>query len=411
MKRTGDNVLHRVLKARYVFPVAGKPIPDGIVTTAGQRIIAVQDGPATGDVDDLGNVAILPGLVNTHTHLEFSDLSEPLGEPGIGFVDWVRLVIEYRLGATDRRAVEQGLRESIRFGTTTLGEIAQPGWPVEQVQRAGLNTTVFLELIAPTADRVPPQLELARDHLAAADPKATWHPGLSPHAPYSVHCELLFALVSLSAAACVPLAFHLAETREELQLLRSGCGPLRDRLEELGAWDPQAIPHGTRPLDYLRSLAKAHRTLIVHGNYLDDDEIALLAANARKMAVVYCPRTHAFFRHDKYPLAKMLSAGVNVSLGTDSRASAADLSLLAEIRCVAQRHPDVDRQVVLQLGTLRAAAVLGRDHEVGSLEPGKLADLAVVALPDRDAADPYELLFDCTLPVVQTWRRGEKVSD
>jgi cytosine/adenosine deaminase-related metal-dependent hydrolase len=403
-----------------------------VLTIAGERITAVGSRSTAAEAEDLGNVAILPGLVNAHTHLDFSSLSEPLGEPGMAFVDWILRVIEFRTGekvtgafcakhpsgrSGKRRLspfphpVEQGLEESICSGTTTLGEIAQPGWPVRAVDAARLDATVFLELIAPTAERVAPVLPLAQQHLQAANSAAGWRPGLSPHAPYSVHHELLAWVTALCAARRIPLAIHLAESREEMQLLRTGTGPLRDRLVELHAWDPQAIRPGTRPLDYLNTLAAAHRTLIIHGNYLDDEEIAFLAGQAERMSVVHCPRTHAYFGHEAYPLEQMLAAGVTVALGSDSRASAPDLSLLAEMRFVAGRHPQLGRDVVLQLGTINGARALGRDREVGSLAPGKYANLAVVALPDRDAADPHELLFDSEEPVVGTWYRGRMIDD
>lgn len=241
-------------------------------------------------------------------------------------------------------------------------------------------------------------------------PGTNWRPGLSPHAPYSVHPELLARVVSLSAEHRVPLAMHLAESREELDLLHSGSGPLRKRLEELDAWEPGAIPRGTRPLDYLRALAAAHWALIIHGNYLDDEEITFLAAHAERMAVVYCPRTHAFFRHAPYPLEKMLSAGVTVALGTDGRASSPDLSVLAEMRVAAEKHTAVGGDALLKMATLHGAAALGLERELGSLEPGKYADLAVVALPDRTAADPHDLLLQSAQPVVATWRRGVEVA-
>ena len=398
----------RTLQARYVFPVAGEPIPDGRLTVAGERIVAVGRQPATGEVDDLGNVAILPGLVNAHTHLEFSGLSRPLGEPGTGFVDWIRQIIELfrQEPGTSDRPVRRGLQECIRSGTTTLGEIAQPGWPADEFHDVGLDATVFLELIAPTPQRIAPLLELAPQHLRAADPSGRWRPGLCPHAPYSVLPQLLTAAVSLSAAGCVPMAFHLAESREELELLRSGSGPFRDYLDELGTCDPDLFLPGTRPLDYLHTLAAAHRALIIHGNYLDGEEIAFLADRAQRMSVVYCPRTHAYFGHEPYPLEQMLSAGVTVALGTDSRASSPDLSLLAEMRHVARRYPTLGRDVVLRLGTINGARALGRAREIGSLEPSKYANLAMVALPQRDAADPHELLLDSQQPVVGTWYRG-----
>ena len=165
---------------------------------------------------------------------------------------------------------------------------------------------------------------------------------------------------------------------------------------------------GSRPLDFLRVLAEAHRTLVIHGTYLDDEEIAFLAGHSARMSLVYCPRTHAWFGHRPYPLEKMLAAGVRVVLGTDSRASSPDLSVLAEMRHVAAKFPAVPRYEVLRMGTLLAAAALGYDAVTGSLEPGKYADLSVVALPERDEADPYALLFDSDSPVVGSYFQGRK---
>ena len=137
----------------------------------------------------------------------------------------------------------------------------------------------------------------------------------------------------------MPLAMHLAESREEIEFLRDGRGPFRELLESRGGWDPTARPRGARPLDELRVLSRAHRALVVHGNYLDDEEIDFLGRQRRQMAVVYCPRTHAWFGHARYPLEKLLAAGAIVALGTDSRASSPDLSLLAEMRHVAREFP------------------------------------------------------------------------
>ena len=183
---------------------------------------------------------------------------------------------------------------------------------------------------------------------------------------------------------------HLAESKAELQLLCSGEGPLRDLLVERGLWGQLALPRGLRPLDYLRQLARAQRALVIHGNYLDDDELAFLAKHADQMALVFCPRTHAFFRHEAYPLAKALSLGVAVALGTDSRGSNPDLSLLNEMRFVAQHYLDVSPADVVRLATLAGAQALGRDADTGTITPGKLANLTAIALPDRNVNDPYE---------------------
>jgi len=407
------------LTARYVFPVVGDPIPNGRITIEDGRIIAMKPcdagvSPESHEIHDLGNVALLPGLVNAHVHLDFSDLSAPLGHQGVGFTDWIRCVMQSRQNnstekncssqknsreqiAPHRTSHERGLNESFRNAVRVLGDIAQPNWPADVYSASPLSGVVFQELIAPTAERVAAAMELAHAHLQRKS--ANWQPGLSPHAPYSVHPKLLEAIIALSAAEKLPVAMHLAESNEEIELLQHGTGPLRGFLEDLGAWNPELTRQGSRPLDYLHRLAAAHRALIVHGNYLNDEEIAFIAAHAARMAIVYCPRTHDWFAHQDYPLEKMLAAGVTVALGTDGRGSAPDLSLWAEMKHVIQKHPGIEPRRVLQMGTRNGAKALGLEQNIGTLEPGKRADLVVATLPARDVRDPHDLLFDAATRV------------
>ena len=161
-------------------------------------------------------------------------------------------------------------------------------------------------------------------------------------------------------------------------------------------------------MEYLRRLASAHRALVIHGNYLDDKEIGFLAAHAERMAAVYCPRSHEWFGHRPYPLEKMLAAGAVVALGTDGRGSSPDLNLWAEMLAVVRRHPNVPLDRVLEMGTILGARALGWEQDVGSLKPGKQADLTIVALPDHHAR-PYELLFESGGPVVGCYYRGVEV--
>ena len=327
----------------------------------------------------------------------------------MNLVDWIREVIAFRrdFACVSHEAVRAGLEESLRCGTTMLGEIAQPNWSMEPLVDAGLRAVIFLELIAPTLDRVEAAAVLAQRHLDSADLSRAFDPGLSPHAPYSVHPALLRRVIDLSRQRRFPVAFHLAESGEELVFLRHGVGPFQHLLLDLRRWDSIASERLASPIEYLKELAPGYRTLVIHGNFLDDEEIGFAASHNENMSVVYCPRSHGYFDYGRYPLDAMLSAGVNVALGTDSRASAPDLSVLEEMRFVAKRYPSVPPSAVLRMGTLNGARALGLEAEVGSLEPGKSADLAIVALPDRDAADPHELLFDSEEPVVATWQRGK----
>ncbi|MGH7140682.1 MAG: amidohydrolase family protein, partial [Pirellulales bacterium] len=272
-----------------------------------------------------------------------------------------------------------------------LADVTTTPWNEEQC-RMPVQTTIFQETIGLRRELIAGRLAAAKDYLNTTTTNCRL--GLSPHAPYSVHPELFNGLVALAASAHVPLAFHLAETLEERELLATGGGPFRELLIELDAWEEAAIPRGTRPFDYLRRLADSRvRSLIIHGNYLDDDEIALLATNAARMTVVYCPRTHAFFGHPRHPLPRLLAAGAKVALGTDSRASNPDLNLFRELQHVAENFSDIPPAVVLELATLRPARALGLDHLLGAIEPGKAAVLATVPLPDEESPDPHEILF------------------
>jgi cytosine/adenosine deaminase-related metal-dependent hydrolase len=230
--------------------------------------------------------------------------------------------------------------------------------------------------------------------------------GIGPHAPYTVHPELLTRLARLSAERRLPMAFHLAESREEIELLQTGGGPFRELLVDRGVWDPAAIRRGTQPIDYLEPLCGAARVLVVHGNYLRRAELAFLAAQSATMALVFCPRTHAYFGHAAYPLAEALSLGVRVALGTDSRASNPDLGLLGELHFLAGHYPAVSPVQLLRMATMSGAEALGQAHLMGTITAGKLANLCSVSLPEHEVADPYRTVLDASSRVVQVWHRG-----
>jgi cytosine/adenosine deaminase-related metal-dependent hydrolase len=400
-----------------VFPVSGPPIENGCVTILGERIVSV--GPATPKVagtlrvpsaSSADEVAIVPGFVNAHTHLEFSDLPAPLGAPGMSMGDWVARVIAHRRATTSPAwpGIRRGLREGLLAGTTALGEIATSDWR-EQATASGdvlPEVVMFHESLAPTADRVVGAIAAAEQFLNAKTVDPRIRPALSPHAPYTVPPRLLNVLVDLAGRQGVPLAMHLGESPEELDLLASGSGPLRALLESAGAWDAAASARHSRILDYLEALAQAPRALAIHGNYLGTEDLAFLAARAATMAVVYCPRTHAYFEHPPYPLAQMLRLGVRVALGTDSRASNPDLSMLAEMRFVVERHAEVSPAIALELATLAGARALGLEAQMGTLEPGKLANLAIIQLGENASRDPHTGLFHPGSHVVQAYVRG-----
>ncbi len=334
--------------------------------------------------------------------------------------EWIGQVLAAR---TDQKnpdvAIQLGLAESLAAGTTTLGEIVTGGWSGagdnedDSEPAVAGHVTLFRELIGLSPPRVAAVLAMAREALQAGPSSGRIRVGLSPHAPYTVQPELLRGAVELAREFGCPLAIHVAESREEIELLRDARGPFIELLQRRGVWQP-GLFGGRRVIDILESLAAAPRTLVIHGNYLDGDDLALLARHRQRISVVYCPRTHAYFAHEEYPLAAMLAAGVRVAVGTDSRASNPDLSLLAELRHIAAVHPRVTLSQVLQLGTISGAMALGLEREIGSLEPGKRADLAVVSLGEEPegsgvAGDPHQRLLFGRGAIEQTWLSGRCV--
>ncbi|HET6575673.1 MAG TPA: amidohydrolase family protein [Fimbriiglobus sp.] len=390
----------RTVTARWVFPICGPPLEGGTVTVRGDHIEAVgPHGTRTAD-EDLGNVALIPGLVNAHTHLDLSGARGliPPTDPD-HFTDWLRGVIAYRRSRTPEQTQEdirEGLAECLRSGTTLIGDITVGGtnWPM--LHDAPIRVVAFWELIGLNPSRFEAALFEWCDKTGVdwgADPVGVCYPsmptfrwGASPHAPYSANCDLALMMWGGNAAG----AIHLAESPAELELIERRTGPFVSFLQDLGVWHPEAI--ATRTTDFLHvdTPFRVPR-LYIHCNYLRSD-IAFLP----NQSVIYCPRTHAAFGHPPHPFREFLARGVRVGLGTDSLASNPDLDILAEAKFVRERYPDFPADALLKMVTLSGAEALGWADEAGSLEPGKSADLVALPLSDRDAADPHELLFAST---------------
>jgi cytosine/adenosine deaminase-related metal-dependent hydrolase len=358
------------------------------------RIQRVWEGGDAAAVD-LGDVALLPGLVNAHTHLEFSDLRTPLA-PGALFPDWIRAVIRCRRErrTSVRETIVTGWSECAAAGACAVGEIATADEAWDALSEAGACGVVFREVLGLTEAAIERGLETARRFLGGNGPVgARLVPGLSPHAPYSVAPELLRGLIDLSVQHGVPLAMHLAETREELELLEGERGGLVELLRELGVWRGGLWSEFRRPLDYLRELSRAPRGLVVHGNYLTDVEMDFVAAQPQ-MSVVYCPRTHAAFGHPPHPWLALRERGARVVLGTDSRASNPDLSLFRELQWLHGRFPQMPVSDLVAMATRDAAEALGLGDRLGRLTPGTLVALTVVTPARPLTPDDWQGLLE-----------------
>jgi aminodeoxyfutalosine deaminase len=380
------------LTARWVFPVAGPPLSRGTVTVRGSRIAAVEPHGLHAPDEDLGNVALIPGLVNAHTHLDLSGARGAVPPtPANRFTDWLSAVIAYRRSRPPESVyvdIRAGLAEALRYGTTLLGDISVEGASWDALAAAPIRAVVFREMIGLGKRTSEAAVEAAGAWLAERQSTDTCRAGLSPHAPYSVRLGMFAAAGKLCLPAKSPLAVHLAESDAEVELLYHRRGPFVEFLKGLRLWDEAEFAGGFQQV--MNACDFRQPRLFVHGNRLPPT-----VRLRRGSAVVYCPRTHAAFGHPPHPFRSFLSreAGVVVCLGTDSLASNPDLDPLAEARFVRARDPDVPGDVLLRMVTQFGAEALGWGDECGTLEAGKSADLVAVPLPPADADDPHELLL------------------
>jgi cytosine/adenosine deaminase-related metal-dependent hydrolase len=260
---------------------------------------------------------------------------------------------------------------------------------------------VFLELLGLSPQRACAAWKNAESWMPLHPAIPTCRPGVSPHAPYSAH-RVLFTVASMRwQSRRLPVAVHLAETKQECQLLSDQSGPFVAFLQELGVWDPRGL--AIDPADVAWLCRKAHNLLLIHANFLP--ETTQLTPGT---TIVYCPRTHAAFGHPPHPFRDFLQRGVRVALGTDSLASNPDLDLLAEARFIHRQYPDFPGDALLRMATLSGAEGLGWADETGSLTPDKSADLAVVPLPDEEG-EPHRLLFGSSQRAARTMFRGQWV--
>jgi cytosine/adenosine deaminase-related metal-dependent hydrolase len=333
-------------------------------------------------------VALLPGLINAHTHLEFSHLTEPIGTPGIALQEWIKLAIRSRLDTTPASkaaAIKAGSVELADCGTRWAGEISTPPCDYERAD-SSLEIYPFAEVVGLDPLRAEERWDAAMRFLptvAAA--------GISPHAPYSTSQVSLDRCLRYARQQNCMVAMHVAEAEDERELLTAGTGSFAQALRELGVWREGLFPWSDLPFERLiEKLATAPRALLIHGNHLQAQEIERLSKNTN-LTVVYCPRTHHFFQHPAHPVDRMLAAGVNVALGTDSRASNPDLNLWHEVQYLLDHRPDIAPEDVLRMATINGAKAMGR-NDIGKLTPGSRPGFSLLATSANTVAGVFEAM-------------------
>jgi aminodeoxyfutalosine deaminase len=408
-----------ILRARLLVTMDGAPIENGAVAVSEDRIVDVGKFPeiqsrnARHDVVDLGEQALLPGLINAHCHLDYTCLRGRIPPPR-SFTDWIRAINAAKAGLASKdyvASINEGFAEAKRFGTTTMANLT--AFP-ELIAKVGapMRTWWFAELIDV---RDPHRAKEVVDH-AIESLKGSEHWGLAPHALFTASAGLFRRCQEVAREKHLLLTTHLAESREEMSMFGDGAGPLYEFLKELGR-DMSDCAHRT-PVARFSQIVRDSSTslgmtdgrwMLVHLNELAETDFDLLAQAADKLHIVHCPRSHQYFAHSPFRFEKLRQLGFNICLGTDSLASNNDLSLFAEMRAFQRNFPNVSPEEIFKMVTTYPARALLQENALGTIRPGGSADL--IAIPCAASTEPsrvFEEILACERPLDWVMAGGSK---
>ena len=385
--------------ARWVLPISRPPLEHATVVEDNGRIAYVgtrRDAPPGVDVH-LGDVALLPGLVNAHTHLELTVMRGFLED--LEFRSWIFRLTRARREVLSPDALvdssRAGIAEGLMAGITTYADTNESGAPFNAMRAMGVRGISYQEVFGPDPAQCAEALAGLRAKVEAlrANETALVRAGVSPHAPYSVSDTLFEATSAYSRAEALPIAVHIAESEDESSLVQQALGGWADSHRARGL---DVVPRAGSPI---RLLERTHvldaRPLLIHCVRADEEDVRIIARH--DCAVAHCPASNAKLGHGIAPLTELLRAGVRVGLGSDSVASNNRMDLLDEARLAilmqrarAGRPNVVTATEVLELATLGGARALGLESEIGSLDVGKSADLAAFPLDHARSLPVYD---------------------
>jgi cytosine/adenosine deaminase-related metal-dependent hydrolase len=406
-----------ILRARVVLPMSRPPIEDGAVWIVSERIRWAGrwrdlSAPANEVVVDTGESVLLPGLVNAHCHLDYTDFVSQIPPPK-NFPDWIKAIVSLKAGWSYTDFAQSWLRGAnmlLRNGVTTVADIeAVPELLPQVSESTPLRLVSFLELISVKSRHSA--TKIVDDAIARLEslPGGCERCGLSPHAPYTTSSELLQHVARVARQKELRVTTHVAESAEEVEMFAHRRGALFDWLRSQRDMSDCGLSSPVRHLE--RNGLLAENLLAVHVNYLARGDAQLLGE--RGVSVVHCPRSHAYFGHQPFPCEELRKASVNLCLGTDSLATVktdrnrlSELDLWAEMRAFAGARPTVTPETILAMATIQGAKALGMGGQIGEISESAFADL--IAIPFAGKTESlYESVLHHAGPVTESMIAGQ----
>lgn len=415
-----------------MLPVVGEPIENGEVIYEGEHILEVRaipiDGQPAPDAEDFGEAVLMPGLVNVHTHLDYTVMRGLLED--MAFFPWIRQLTARKQalrGEDWLASATLGAAEAVAGGVTTIGDCTDSGAALEGAKILGLGGVIYREVFgideAESIEAICTNLHRKVEALQKAACGTRLRVGISPHAPYTVRPGLFRAVMEYAQENALPICVHAAESQAEAELIRRGTGPIAEMFAKRGiAWE---VP-GSTSVQYLHRLGVlGNQTLLVHGIQLSASDPRLIRETGAAWA--HCPKSNAKLGNGiaSYGLLRQcyIPHPPRIGLGSDSVASNNTMDLFEEMRfaVLVQRGRRRSFQAMtakeaVEMATIGGARALGMESEVGSLEPGKRADILVVRIDGLHAVpcyDPYSALVytGSARDVARTIIGGETIYD
>jgi len=400
-----------IYSARWVLPIASAPIENGAVAVEGTSIVGVGAAAQIASrfpdavASDFGTSAILPGLINTHSHLELTVMRGFLENEEHDFFAWLRKLTVARLGMTaDDLSVSAtcGAIEAAHAGITCVGDSSSAAaQSMKALRETGLRGIVYQESFGPDPRLAADNVAKLREQLSEIRALGCElvRAGVSPHAPYTVSASQLEMISRLALDEKLPLMMHAAESRAEASFMRDGTGAFAEGLRTRGIeWNAPGIS----TVQYLeRHGVLENEPLLAHCITVDDQDVETIRrARAR---VAHCPKSNAKLRHGRAPFAKFVASGLKVGLGSDSVASNNNCDILEEARFATllarsvdqSSSPNITADQALFAATLGGARALGFSDQIGALAEGMQADLVVLGLDgshQQPMTDPISAL-------------------